>query len=206
MSPQTLQSPAFGKIRAAVWPIHGDEMKKFLPMPLMMMFVLSIHAMLRSIKDALLVPVTGAGIIPFLKGVVVAPAAIIFVILYTKLLNVMSREAVFQLIVGVFVGFFALFAFVIFPNRELLHPDPAAIAALKTSYPNIQHLISVYAYWSFSIFYTLAELWGGVLIALLFWQFANEITRTQEAKRFYPMFGFLGNFGLIFSATALGYF
>lgn len=209
MNTQTVnkgQGQEFGKIRAALWPIHGDEMKKFMPMCMMMFFILFNYTILRSVKDALLITVAGAAIVPFLKGYVVMPAAILFVVLYTKLLNVLSREAVFQVIVGSFITFFGAFAFIIFPNRDFLHPDPATIEALKAAYPNIQHLISIYAYWSYSIFYTLAELWGGVLIALLFWQFANEITRTGEAKRFYPLFGLLGNFGLILSGFVLTYF
>ena len=31
----------------------------------------------------------------------------------------------------------------------------------------------------------------------MFWQFANDITSAEEAKRFYGLFGFIGNFGLI---------
>lgn len=53
------------------------------------------------------------------------------------------------------------------------------------------------ATWSYSLFYILAELWGSVMLSLMFWQFANEIIKTDEAKRFYPLFGFVGNIGLI---------
>jgi AAA family ATP:ADP antiporter len=57
--------------------------------------------------------------------------------------------------------------------------------------------------WSFSLFYILAELWGSVVLSVLFWQFANEITRVKEAKRFYALFGMIGNVGLLFSGTAI---
>merc|ERR1712029_806708 len=37
------------------------------------------------------------------------------------------------------------------------------------------------------------------------WQFANEITRTHEAKRFYALFGLLANIALIFSGQTVKY-
>jgi AAA family ATP:ADP antiporter len=42
-----------------------------------------------------------------------------------------------------------------------------------------------------------------MMIGLLFWQFANQITKTEEAKRFYSMFGLLGNLGLVMTSLAL---
>lgn len=209
MSSQASNKPAeqeFGKIRSALWPIHNFEIKKFLPMGMMMFFILFNYSMVRSLKDAMVVTSAGAAIVPYLKGMVVMPAAILFVILYTKLVNMFSREAVFQMLLGSFLIFFAAFAFIVYPNREMLHPAPETIAAWQAAYPAIQHLISIPAYWTYSIFYTLAELWGSVFISLLFWQFANEITRTTEAKRFYALFGLIANFALILSSYVLKFF
>ena len=42
-----------------------------------------------------------------------------------------------------------------------------------------------------------------MVVSLLFWQFANQITRVFEAKRYYAMFGLIGNFGLILSGQTL---
>src|SRR3546814_10853099 len=47
---------------------------------------------------------------------------------------------------------------------------------------------------------------GSVVVSLLFWQFANEITRTNEAKRFYALFPLLGNIALILSGQTVTYF
>src|SRR5690606_33218117 len=57
--------------------------------------------------------------------------------------------------------------------------------------------------WSFSLFYIIAELWPNAIFALLFWQFVNKITTVDESKRFYPLFGLLGQTGLYLSGQFL---
>ncbi len=109
-------------------------------------------------------------------------------------------------LVSAFVLFFGVFAFLLYPNKEFLHPDYETIVALKAAYPNFQHIFPVWGTWTYSLFYVLSELWGSVMIALLFWQFANEITRTTEAKRFYALFGLLANASLICSGFTVRYF
>jgi len=38
--------------------------------------------------------------------------------------------------------------------------------------------------WSFTLFYTMAELWSVIILQVIFWGFANEVTRVHEARRF----------------------
>ena len=38
-----------------------------------------------------------------------------------------------------------------------------------------------------------------MVVSLLFWGFANEITTVSEAKKYYPLFGLMANVALIFS-------
>jgi AAA family ATP:ADP antiporter len=52
----------------------------------------------------------------------------------------------------------------------------------------------------------MSELWGSVAISLLFWGFANDITRVSESKRFYAMFGLGANVAMLFSGPAIIYF
>ena len=51
--------------------------------------------------------------------------------------------------------------------------------------------------WSVSLYYILSELWGSIMLSLLFWQTANKLFDTSQAKRLYPLFGFFAQFGLI---------
>lgn len=195
---QSLNDSHFSKIRAALWPIHDQELKKFLPMALMLFLFLFNYTLLRNTKDALIItaPSCGAEVIPFVK-IGDIPCAILFFLLYAKLSNLLSREALFYTFLIPFLAFFALFAFVIYPHKDLLHPSVITIEMLREAYPHLKWVISIYGVWTFALFYMIAESFGIIIVAVLFWQFANEITRTSEAKRFYPFFGFLGNLALI---------
>lgn len=53
--------------------------------------------------------------------------------------------------------------------------------------------------WSFTTFYVMAELWSNIVLFLLFWGFANQITHLGEAKRFYAILGIATNFSGIFA-------
>ncbi len=195
----------FSGIRGIFWPIHGYETKKFLPMGLMMLCILFNYTILRDIKDVLVVlaPAGGAETISFLKLYGVTPSAILFMVLFVKLANVLSKENLFYAIILPFVLFFAAFAFVIYPNKEALHMSIETIKGMQESFPTFHWMIPVIGNWSFSLFYILAELWGSVVLSMLFWQFANQITKVHEAKRFYGLFGMIGNFGLVLSGSLI---
>jgi AAA family ATP:ADP antiporter len=66
--------------------------------------------------------------------------------------------------------------------------------------------IAILRNWTFCLFYVMAELWGSVVVSVLFWGFANQITTVEEASQFYPLFGLGANVALIFSGQAVLYF
>ncbi|MBP6985465.1 MAG: NTP/NDP exchange transporter [Alphaproteobacteria bacterium] len=202
-----IAQPEFSKLRTALFPIHNNELKKFLPMGAMMFFILFIYTILRDTKDSLVITSQGgdSAVLPFLKLGLVLPASILFVMIYAKMSNAMKRENVFYAVVSAFVLYFGAFAFFLYPNKDLIHPSFETVSALQEAYPNFQHVFPVWGNWTYSMFYVLSELWGSVMISLLFWQFANEITRTKEAKRFYGLFGLLANLSLICSGFTVNY-
>jgi ATP:ADP antiporter, AAA family len=195
----------FGKWRSFIWPVYGYELKKLLPMFFMFFCISFNYTILRDTKDTLIVTAAGAEAIPFLKSFGVVPAAILFMLIYAKLSNVLSRENLFYVTLLPFIIFFGLFAFVMYPAREALLPTASA-EALRAYLPGgWSGLASAYHNWMYSIFYILAELWGSVVLSLLFWGFANQITRVTEAKRFYSLFGLGANVALLISGPAIVY-
>ncbi len=166
------------------------------------------YTILRDTKDALIVtaPGSGAEAIPFLKVWGVLPAAILFMIIYSKLSNILNKPALFYTTISSFILFFGLFALVLYPLRDAVHPTAAA-DSLKLLLPEgFSGLVALFRNWTYALFYIMAELWGSVAISLLFWGFANDITRINESKRFYAMFGLGANFAMLFSGPAIVYF
>lgn len=192
---------SFGKLRAFFWPIHSFELKKVLPMFLMFFLISFNYSVLRNVKDTLIVtaPSSGAETILFLKFWGVLPCAVIFTIIYAKLSNILSKQKLFYSVVGFFLAFFVIFAAFLYPNREALHPNELADTLTQTLPGGFKGLIAIFRNWTFSAFYILAELWGSFLLSLMFWGFANEITRVNEAKRFYTLFGIGANLALLCS-------
>ena len=188
-------------------PSERKTLKKLLPLGAMLFFILFNYTILRDTKDVLVVtaPNSGAEIIPFLKTYVNLPSAIGFTILYSSLTNKMSADKVFYLIMSSFIAFFSAFATLIYPNRNLLHPNAAADFLTKVLPPFFVPLIAIFRNWTYALFYTLANLWGSVVVSLLFWGFANEITTVDEAKKYYPLFGLMANVALIFSGQYVKY-
>ena len=174
----------FGRIKASM--PSAQERKKLLPLALMFFCILFSYTILRDTKDVLMVtaPKSGAEVIPFVKTYVNLPTAIAFTGLYAKMTDSMELKNVFYACVVPFLIFFGSFAWLIYPNRGILHPH-ALVDVLANALPaNFAAPLAMVRNWSFVLFYVMAEMWGSVVTSLLFWGFANEVTTVEEAKKY----------------------
>lgn len=194
------------ELRRIIWPIEGKEHKKFLPMAAMMFCILFNYSVLRTVKDIFVISDIGPEAMSFLKTYLVLPSAVLVMVLYSWLCNLMKPSKVFYTISGAFFLYLVIFTFVLYPSLEIFHPDPKTVELFSQKYPALKWFIKIGGQWAIASFYVIAELWGSVMLSLLFWQFANNITKTSEAKRFYSMFGLLGNFALLLTSFVLDYF
>lgn len=197
----------FGKWRSFFWPIHAFELKKVLPMLLMFFCISFNYTVLRDTKDTLVVtaPGSGAEAIPFIKVWLVVPAAVLFMLVYAKLSNILSKQSLFYATILPFLVFFGLFATVLYPAKDYLHPTTAADQLQAFLPQGLGGAVAIFRNWTYALFYVLAELWGSVMLSLVFWGFANDITRVTEAKRFYALFGIGANLALLVSGPAIVY-
>lgn len=196
----------FGKLRSFFWPVHAFELKKLLPMLLMFFFINFNYTILRDTKDTLVVTASGPETILFLKTWGVAPCAVIFLLIYAKLSNILSKPGLFYAAIVPFLAFFAIFVTVLYPNREALHPNASADYIQSFLPVGLHGLVAVYRNWTYSLFYILSELWGSAVLSLMFWGFANDITKVTESKRFYTLFGLGANVAMLISGPAIIYF
>ncbi len=197
--------PHFGKLRSLLWPVHGFELKKLLPLFFMFFLISFNYTILRDTKDTLIVtaPGSGAEAIPFLKVWGVLPFAILFMLLYAKLSNKLSKPVLFYTTITPFILFFALFATVLYPLRESLHPTQFADTLQSILPKGFSGLIAILRNWTFALFYILSELWGSVALSLLFWGFANDIMKITEARRFYTVLMVGANLALMVSGPLI---
>lgn len=166
-------------------------MKKFVPMLVIFFFVGFNYSILRITKDALVVtaPGSGAEALPFLKVWAILPMAFLFTFLFTRVSNRLSREKVFYVMMSIFIGFFLLFSTVLYPFRDTLHPHQLA-DTLQSHLPiGLKGLVAIFRNWTYSAFYVMAEMWSTIIMTVLAWGFANDVTSVKDAKRFYGVLG-----------------
>lgn len=183
--------PQFSRWRNALWPVQRFELKKLIPMLLIFFLISFDYNILRIMKDTLVVTAksSGAEVIPFIKVWVMFPGAILFTYLFTRLSNRLKQEIVFYVMIGVFLIYFFLFTFVLYPARDLLHPHATADMLEGWLPLGFKGFVAMFRNWIFTSFYVMSELWSNIIFSMLFWGFANQVTRLSEAKRFYGLFG-----------------
>ena len=200
----------FGRFRSFFWPVHRREVGKLLPM-FSIFFILSfIYNLLRPVKQSIVLNApgsAGAEIIPFLKVWAVLPMAFILTYIVTGLINKYCRERVFYFTIIGFLVYFFVFAVYLYPNLEYmqLHGFVDYLEGLFVEGSKIKlglkGLFLMIRYWPLTIFYSLAELWGVVILTMLFWGFANEVTKVADAKRLYSFYSMSGNASGILAGT-----
>lgn len=197
----------FGRWRRYLWPVHSYELKKLLPMLLIFFLVSFDYNILRTMKDTVVLYAesSGAEVIPFIKVWVMFPGAVLMTYVFTKLSNRFSRESVFYIMVGGFLTFYAIYTLILYPFRDYLHPNATADYLVTVLPSGCRGLIAMFRNWTCTLFYVMAELWSAIILSVLFWGFANQVTRLFEAKRFYGLFGIGANLSGIAAGAASVY-
>lgn len=160
-----------------IFPIKKYEIRQFIAMSTMMFLFIYVYTTVRDTKDTLVVSKCGAEAIPFLKMYGVMPAAFLFIIGYSKMSSMLSKQMLFYVALIPFFIFYTLFAFILFPNRDIIH---FATSSVSDSAEGVLSNISTSAmnlirYWSFSLYFVVSELWASAGVPLLFWQVSLNI-------------------------------
>jgi AAA family ATP:ADP antiporter len=181
----------FSRLRAYLWPIYTHEYKKFIPLLLIFFLVGFNYSLLRATKDALVVtaPSSGAEALPFLKVWAIVPMALLFTFIFTRVSNHFSRERIFYVMMSIFIAFFLVFTFFLYPFQDKLHPHEFCDRIQDMLPIGCQGFIAIFRNWTFTLFYVMSEMWSTIIMTVLLWGFANDVTSVNDAKRYYGLLG-----------------
>ncbi|MBS0628206.1 MAG: NTP/NDP exchange transporter, partial [Verrucomicrobia bacterium] len=127
----------------------------------------------------------------------ILPMALLFTFILTRVSNKVSREKVFYYMMSIFIVFFTIFTLFLYPNRDMLHPNELADKVQAYLPLGCRGLIAVFRNWTLTAFYVMAEMWSTIIMSILAWGFANEVTSVNGAKRFYGLLGIAINLSSI---------
>lgn len=175
---QTLAKPIFGNF-------EREEFKKFLRLGAIFSCIIGAYWTLSILKNSIFVNLVGAAYLPWAKTVSII-TLFPLVMVYTKLLDIFSREKMFYLLSTVYGILTLLFSVLL--TTSYIGQAPAEIIALRTGF----------AYWATHIlgfvWYVFVESYGSLVIAL-FWAFTTDITKPESAKKGFSFIVALGQIG-----------
>ena len=143
---------------------------------------LFVYTITRDMKDVMFVLDCGAEYIPFVKTWINLPVSIAVASVYQRMLRDMNFHTCYRIMYASMMLISAIVGIGIYPMRETL--------AIQSSHALLSN-------WVVTLYYVLSPIYGSIIISVLFWSLANMYTEIDEAKRIYPLMGFVANIALI---------
>ena len=159
---------------------------------IMFINIVLIFTILRSVKDALIVSTIN---IPIVNNIGIIITMCIIFLLYIKSVKYFNNITILYIIVISFIFWFFIYVFYFdtMNNFNIVVSPLSENLILKLKYILIllmRQLPSI-------LFYAMAELWGIMLMLLIFWQLVEQISTKSEIKITFPIYAIFGQIGII---------
>jgi ATP:ADP antiporter, AAA family len=169
--------------------ISWQESKKIIPIFSLFFIISFVYHILRCLKVTLIVKASGCGteVIPFIKFWLVMPSTVLFTYIYAKLARNNNRKVLIYSILSIFITFFTLFLITFIANKGQLNFHLGYNISTCLPLKLYQRILPIINNLPQALFYIMAEMWSIIVLSLLFWGFCNEVTKIDDAKRFYVL-------------------
>lgn len=158
--------------------LYGNELKKFVSLAFIFLFLIGVYWLLRSVKDSILASTVGIKFQPIAKMVSLC-FLVPLILVYSKLIDTVKKHNLFYVVGGTYGVFFIIAAYL------LGHPE----IGLANTQEDPSRLIGWACYLGIESF--------GSLMVVLFWSFVSSSTSPESAKKGYPLIVFGAQFGSI---------
>lgn len=167
------------------------EFKKFLKMGVMFALIIGVYWTLKPLRDGLFMQLVGSLELPLVK-IISVPALIPLVMLYSKVLEHVSREKMLIVLPAVFGGTILVFGIMMFFVQ-----GPQEVLEARSNLA--QNGTKFLGY----LWYIIVECFGSLMLAL-FWSFASDTTKDSSAAKGFPVIAAVGQIGGILCPYLIG--
>ncbi|TBT98772.1 ADP,ATP carrier protein [Hamiltosporidium magnivora] len=213
--PTEAQIEAIARSGTGIWShfkVAPQERPKFWFMCAIFLIIAYIYSVMRDMKDVLVTERLDPASLSYLKMLFVTPISILVVVLLQKPLSRYGVGPVFNAVVIVFGIYNVVYGLVVIPLQNTLEPSPFlfrdSFGDGKMAVRGLEALLGVLLTlnsYTTTIAYVFAELWGNVVLSLLFLNYSNMNCSYSQSMRFTPCLFIFSNVGLFFSGlTMLG--
>ena len=168
----------------------GKEPHKYFFLAALGFFVILAYTILRVSKDALIISIGGAEMLPVLKLLGVLPAAFLVSGLWTAAVDKLGNETAPLAALAIFCGFFLVFVAAM-PHLNLIHSFSFAASFMPAG------ISKMLQFWMYSLFYIASEMWAVVMIEGVTKSLQNQILNKEQQKRMISSAAMFQSFGLI---------
>lgn len=160
-----------------------------LALALLMFCTTLAYCVTRAIKEMVLLSQLGAAYLPVVNFFIVLPISVALGSWYVTCQHRFCTKSAYHFVsLGLFSYMF-IYTFILAPNTfqiGILTQPLLDLDIFKS--PSMTPFVSVLNAWPAVLYYASCELWGNFTLMVMFWQLANEIYTTDEAKELYPWF------------------
>lgn len=192
-----------------IFRVAKTERPMFFRMSGMFLIIAFIYSIMRNAKDAFVLSSQEQNSMSYLKNAIIV-VSIAAVILIQYLMTRYKISYVLMGMVFVYVIYFFAFGLVLYPFHHYFElsqyfcADKFGCGMLAfRGFSVFYSLILIFNFWVTSVFYILSELWGNLILSLLFLSFSNDVLTFKQSLRFIPLFYVASNIGLFMSGVTM---
>ncbi|KAI5189045.1 ATP:ADP antiporter, AAA family [Nematocida sp. AWRm77] len=191
--------------------IHPREYPKFFSIAVLGFNISFIYSTLRDGKDTIVLSKMLPASIPYLKTFLVLFFTILFGVFFQFLMSkgiTMKKIMIYSHII--FGAYFVLYSLVISQVAVMDKIEPYKFLVLDLfsdekmnfyGHEALKGFFMIFNFWTSALFYLTSEMWGSVVLSLLFFGCVNELCQLRQALRFYPLLMIGANIALVLSGV-----
>lgn len=166
--------------------------------------IIFVYHTMKDLKDSVVITGSQAGaeVIPFIKIWGMLPLAVGASYLFSVIYNRFGRETALHFFTSSLLLSYLAFAFILYPAKDALYLEKLDNMLQMFLPAGCRGFIAMLCNWHFTLFYLTSELWSVLILSILFYGYVNETTTLSDAKKFYPLCMFTGNFAGILSGQS----